>query len=64
MAAILYQLSQGLGENWSATFSCIFFELSTFPDLNQGEAVINLKNLPVEIHGGTLEEEAEINGEM
>ena len=42
----------------------IFVEPSIFTDLTQGVAVINEKNLPVEIHDATLEEEAEINGEM
>ena len=64
MAAMLDHLELGLGGNWSATFCGIFVELSIFPDLTQGKAVINQKNLPVEINNATFEEEAEINGEM
>ena len=46
------------------SFLGIFVEILIFPDLTQGKAVINKKNLPVEDNDATLEDEAKINGEM
>ena len=45
-------------------FLRIFVETLIFPDLTQGKAVNNEKNLPVEDNDATLEDEAKINGEM
>ena len=64
MAAILNHLKLGLGGNRSAVFRKYLLTLFLFPDLTQGEAVINKKSLQVEINLATLEEEAEVNGEM
>ena len=38
--------------------------ICAFPDLAQGEATINKKNLPVDVKKATLVVEVEINGEM
>ena len=51
----------GIGELSSVG---IFVELLSFPDLTQGEADVNKKNLQVENDDATLEEETKINGEM
>jgi hypothetical protein len=42
----------------------IFVELLCFPDLTQGKAAVNEKNLRVEKNDAILEDEAKINGEM
>ena len=42
----------------------IFVEPWSFPDLAQGKADINKKNLRVEVNDATLEEEAKIHEEM
>ena len=64
VAAILHHLKLGLGGYWGATFSGNIVETLIIPDLTQGKAVNNKKNLWVEDNKATLEEEAEINGEM
>ena len=46
------------------SFFGIFVELLCFPDLTQGEAAVNGKNLQVEKNDTTLEGKAKINGEM
>ena len=46
------------------SFFGIFVELLCFPDLTQGEAAVNEKNLQVEKNVATLEGKAKINGEM
>ena len=38
--------------------------ICAFPDLTQGEAIINEENLPVDAKKATLVVQAEINGEM
>ena len=39
-------------------------EHCAFPDLAQGEATFNEKNLPVDVKKATLVDKAKINGEM
>ena len=45
----------GTWGEWRCCLKGTFVELSIFPDLTHGEAVINEKNLPVENHDATLE---------
>ena len=61
---MLNHLKLGCKSNRSAVLKNYLMNFCAFPDLTQGEAIINEENLPVDGRKAALVVQTEINGEM